>query len=58
MRIHQWQGIGLEHYVCKQYGKAMRFNTQLHLHKQSGCQMVDLSVQKDMAEQSNVTNED
>ena len=56
MRIHQQQGIGLERYVCKHCGKAMHFNTQLCCHKQSGCQIIDLSVQKDTAKQSNVMN--
>ena len=58
MRIHQQQGIGLECYVCKQCGKAMRFNTQLRRHKQSGCQIIDLSVQKDTAKQSKVKNDE
>ena len=44
LRIHQQQGIGLERYVCKLCGKAMRFYTQLRCHKQSGCQIIDLSV--------------
>ena len=58
MRVHQQQGIGLEHYVCKQCGKAMRFNTQLRRHKQSGCQIIDLSVNKDTASQSKVKNDE
>ena len=58
MRIHQQQGIGLERYMCKQCGKAMRFNTQLRRHKQSGCQIVDFSVQKDTAKQSKVMNDE
>ena len=45
MRIHQEQGIGLEHYHCERRSKAMRFNTQLRHHKETGCDIRNLHVQ-------------
>ena len=50
MRIHQKQGTGLEHYKCKQCGKAMRYSTQMHCHKKAGCQLIDLRVQTEKAQ--------
>ena len=45
MRIHQEQGVGLEHYNCAKCGKAMRFSTQLRRHKETGCDIRNLHVQ-------------
>ena len=45
MRIHQEKGIGLERYHCERCRKAMRFNTQLRRHKETGCDVLDLHVE-------------
>ena len=45
MRIHQEQGVGLEHYNCAKCGKAMRFSTKLRRHKETSCDIRNLHVQ-------------
>ena len=45
LRIHQEKGIGLERYHCECCGKAMRFNTQLRCHKETGCDVLNLHVE-------------
>ena len=50
LRIYQEQGVGLECYHCKKWGKAMRFSTQLRHHKETGCNIHDLHVQTPKSE--------